>query len=1018
MELGSPCWNSDGVAKAIGTTVAAVDRESVPYFLSAHSPFKYVADLRNPRSQIGEEEVFREIFSPSRSEVLAVIKGEPGTGKSHLVHWLKLRTDFASDSGEAGFANVTRVLVQRENGSLKDALRQIIEQLGPSFQRELQKVNNAIERLSVGTARATLLSELVLELEHRWGDRGRIPIPSKFRHLGLLLRSQGTQRWFLRDEGVIAQTISRLTENTAEEHRETFPAFTEEELSIPAQYRSPNENVRDVINLLDNFSVEPEQIPEAAKILNEALLEAKRELTGLRGSNLQSVFQEIRKKLGPSRVLALFIEDVSVTGFDRDVINALEPQHRDGLCKMVAVIGITSNGWNLLETAQKQRVAPAFEIGAEMTKRWIDDPVAVGEFTARYLNSVRLKPSQVERLAKARFGQKDLTISACEGCPVKEECHQTFGHQRIGEVDVGFFPFNAKAPRALLSRLRVAADGSGVMRTQRGLLNSIVRPILDAALSDLRDSKFPAPRMVPVEQVAIPVWDRFRTDYLGGANWDERSRARLEFLAIFWIEARDVPTLAALLKPFLKPLKFPAFTRQIAPPPIKPPPLGPVPPPPPPGPIDTALEKELTLLKSWIGGGPLNRDSEFRNLIGRVISSSIAWEDQRTVPITIFNDRVKGSGFPRFEGQPSRVANQPFFFEIERSDSSFGVMNALVRFAHAPNGSWSYEGGQRDQRTVVRWVRKNREKIIGVAAFAPPEAKQRAIAAAAGILLVASSLRDRQIPASQEDKINALMSPAWDEEHRPTTLGRELREIVHDVERRAPSLQRLLVETLGLGQGRAEPSGFINPVPLLEAISDFERNGAIQALPAEALSGAQKTYFDPIKSVGPLADLKRRVDDERKAIDASISEIARSFDGFGVPISNPTEDLPKALAQLVSTFEVQQGAVGKEPALPCPDPDFDRLWADGRLGKNAKQWGAVMKGATDAVGSKTALAVLTFDPAALKEFQEITTIVNEHLDTVVKHLTQIEADLRKRGGDKRAELLASLDALSAMAPKT
>ena len=48
------------------------------------------------------------------------------------------------------------VLVERGTGSLKDALQQIVVQLGPEFEKHVDRVRGAIEKLSVSTARATL----------------------------------------------------------------------------------------------------------------------------------------------------------------------------------------------------------------------------------------------------------------------------------------------------------------------------------------------------------------------------------------------------------------------------------------------------------------------------------------------------------------------------------------------------------------------------------------------------------------------------------------------------------------------------------------------------------------------------------------------------------------------------------------------------------------------------------------------------------------------------------------------
>jgi len=251
--LGQPCWDSDQVGKVI-SIAAQTHTAGVEYFLAAHSPFRLITDFRNPSLELSEEQVFQTIFSANR-EVLAAARGEPGTGKSHLVHWMKLRTDFAAESAEKGFSNVVRVLVQRGNGSLKDALRQIVEQLGPAFKDQLTRVQSAIEKLSAETARATLLAKLALELDYHWSDRGRPPLPNTLRHLGKTLNSGGVSRWLLREGGTIDQIIGRLTEASTVDERETFPTFDHDELNPSPIFLSLQENARQVIDFFEDMEM-------------------------------------------------------------------------------------------------------------------------------------------------------------------------------------------------------------------------------------------------------------------------------------------------------------------------------------------------------------------------------------------------------------------------------------------------------------------------------------------------------------------------------------------------------------------------------------------------------------------------------------------------------------------------------------------------------------------------------------------------------------------------------------------
>src|SRR5665213_1626452 len=127
--FGQPCWSAEQVSKVITQTVEA-KAQTAPHFLASHSPFRKISDFRTPGQVLTEDDVFQDIFSKSRGEVQAFVKGEPGTGKSHLIRWLKLRSDYAAAHRDSGLDKFKLVLVERGTGSLKDALQQIVVQLG------------------------------------------------------------------------------------------------------------------------------------------------------------------------------------------------------------------------------------------------------------------------------------------------------------------------------------------------------------------------------------------------------------------------------------------------------------------------------------------------------------------------------------------------------------------------------------------------------------------------------------------------------------------------------------------------------------------------------------------------------------------------------------------------------------------------------------------------------------------------------------------------------------------------
>ena len=121
------------------------------------------------------------------------------------------------------------VLIRRRTGSLKDALEQLIEQLGPSYAKYLTPVKNALEKISAETAREKLANELSLEVGSRRADRGKPPLPKLLRHLDQACKAGGFSRWLCRSGGVIDQRIKLLTQEepaTNGNHHPSLPPLT------------------------------------------------------------------------------------------------------------------------------------------------------------------------------------------------------------------------------------------------------------------------------------------------------------------------------------------------------------------------------------------------------------------------------------------------------------------------------------------------------------------------------------------------------------------------------------------------------------------------------------------------------------------------------------------------------------------------------------------------------------------------------------------------------------------------
>ena len=129
IKFGDACWNKEGISKSI-SNIAMIGDSNTPRFLSSHAPINKIFNEKTSTETV-DEDLFNELLKLNRNDNLVVIYGPPGSGKSHLINWLKIRFDYALEIQD--IENIVPIIIKRKKGSLKDALDQLVQQLPPNY---------------------------------------------------------------------------------------------------------------------------------------------------------------------------------------------------------------------------------------------------------------------------------------------------------------------------------------------------------------------------------------------------------------------------------------------------------------------------------------------------------------------------------------------------------------------------------------------------------------------------------------------------------------------------------------------------------------------------------------------------------------------------------------------------------------------------------------------------------------------------------------------------------------------
>lgn len=474
MSANRVCWSRAAIDFATQVDVGGLeadDPHSDAVFHAIHQSLPVNQESGGGRAQVSEDDVLRAFTRPinSNEPLLIFVTGQRGTGKSHLIRWLRSRL------GVRPSWHI--VYIEKRNTSLRRVTERILAGIdtprAQEIREELARASSEIK--SDEEAMNALLARLdQLVTFDQATELGSMPDVSPAELADLrrkahrLLGDFTFRRELSMPDGPVHRIV-RLARGGTDPDEDIDDAdlhLAEPDLRVdPARFDDSGRELQGLVAMLvSNRGMRA----DIATLCDHYLAQAKAQVFIGRGTDLLEVFEDVREELASrDQELCLLIEDlVTLHGIDRQLAQALTIPASARLCRLRAGIAVTSG---YLDN-------PAFATFSDRGLRFTLDMdldaigrVGLRDFVGRYLNAGRLSDQDLDESGPG-------IPNACLTCPDLGRCHDTFGASRDR---YGLYPLNETA----LDRL-VALANPGEFRP-RDILRDVIRASLEVAEEEL-----------------------------------------------------------------------------------------------------------------------------------------------------------------------------------------------------------------------------------------------------------------------------------------------------------------------------------------------------------------------------------------------------------------------------------------------------------------------------------------------------------------------------------------------------
>ena len=713
------------------------------YFMSTHMPFSslelFIGGYYEPKNMpaptrlMSEDEVFDQlIYNPNNEHRMVVVRGTSGSGKSHLIRYLKGKFE-RSPSTVYNPNTEQLVFLRRLNNSVRGAFSQLLEQGAVRNQELEEKLRRFIASSDSKDEESFKTDILFAYIAAIRNDVSGKPYQSvKCREIASYLADSRVSEHLLREGGPISNCYNVITAPSNQILQDTT-VFTIDDFNVKKIIRAvKTQGDPQASSWATRIHGDEVEVEKLVDYLNGFTRDVIQRCADISSENAEAIFAQLRRDLKKQgKNLTIFIEDFTgFTGIDQELITALSYEH-DGeyadLCRVTSVIGITSEYYFKFQGNFKERVTHQIAV----TDRAYGTDEFLIQMAGRYLNAIYCDPRALRSWNESGAELSDLPIS--DFVPPCE-----WETTSIEGKEVTLYPFNRRALLSLYESLG--------KKTPRMFLKNVIREQLKQYFDGkLYGDEWNFPINTGNAQMTNDPHSS-AIDRLENISSDDRNRLKAVFAiwgdgsAYGVKEADGTLWFGGLKHAFLADIGLGAFagigkivdksTGQTVSPTDAPGPASGVSKPEqkpnvpdqskPKTPVDGATKNYLKFksdISEWFTQKkPLKYDADYRGWLRTLVRGdskqcgAINWQDIG-IPAYIAEVRLSDLACYYIDDQSAPANADKVIVYMDRSSESRDALMALNEWIFADK-SWDFEGAAYYQQRLITWLERRKSQII------------------------------------------------------------------------------------------------------------------------------------------------------------------------------------------------------------------------------------------------------------------------------------------------------------------